>query len=103
MGKRDGTTAPSPWAATALSGLLEGVGQAYNRQPIKAMVFLISGLTLSTTSGLNTWLVQNILGLRETRIGPERISPRLAGLWLATYLFNLVDAWRTAARANRQP
>ncbi len=96
MGHHDSTT--SPWVATGLSVLVEGFGQAYNRQPVKAAMFLITGLTLSTGSGLNTWLAQNILGLKDTRLGPERVRPGLLGLWLATFVLNLVDAWRTARR-----
>lgn len=91
----------SPVAALGLSAAMEGFGQAYNRQPIKAGVFLLCGLTLSTASGLNTWIVRNVLGMRTTRIGPERLNLRLLAMWTATYALSLVDAWRTARRRDR--
>jgi len=87
--------------AVALSAAIEGFGQAYNRQPVKAGAFLVSGLTLSTVSGLNTWIVRNVLGMRSTRIGPERVNAALLALWAVTYGLSLVDAWRTARKANQ--
>jgi hypothetical protein len=90
-------TAP---VAVGLSALAEGFGQAYNRQPAKAAVFLVAGLTLSTMCGLNTWLVRNVFGRKEARIGPERINPALLVAWTATYSVNLVDAWRNADRMS---
>ena len=50
--------------ATGLSAVMEGFGQAYNRQPAKALGFFVAGLGLSTASGLNTWLVRNVFGLK---------------------------------------
>lgn len=86
----------SPTVALILSSLLEGFGQAYNRQPLKAAAFGATGLTLSTASGLNTWIARNVLRRRGTQIGPERVHPVLLALWAATYGVNLLDAWRTA-------
>ncbi|MDP9370744.1 MAG: hypothetical protein M3Q03_21165 [Chloroflexota bacterium] len=80
----------------ALSSLMEGLGQAYNRQPIKASGFLVAGLSLSTLSGLNTWLAQRVFRAKGTRLGPERIRPLLLGLWIVTFVINLWDAWKTA-------
>ncbi len=80
----------------ALSSLMEGLGQAYNRQPIKASGFLVAGLSLSTLSGLNTWLAQRVFRAKGTRLGPDRIRPLLLGLWLLTFVLNLWDAWKTA-------
>jgi len=80
----------------ALSSLMEGLGQAYNRQPIKASGFLVAGLSLSTLSGLNTWLAQRVFRAKGARIGPERIRPLLLGLWALTFVLNLWDAWNTA-------
>ena len=84
----------------ALSAVLEGLGQAYNRQPAKALAFSAAGLGLSTASGLNTWLVRNVLGLKRTRIGPERVNPGLLALWTVCYVLNLLDAWRGARRTK---
>ena len=78
--------------------LLEGFGQAYNRQPVKAVTFFVTGVTLSMSSGLNTWIARNLLGLKGTRLGPDRVQPGLLALWAATCALNVADAWRTARR-----
>jgi hypothetical protein len=81
----------------ALSALLEGVGQAYNRQPAKAAVLVVAGLGLSTASGLNTWLARRVFRARDVTIGTDRVRPWLLGAWAATYAFGLWDAWAGAA------
>lgn len=86
--------------AVGLSSLVEGFGQAYNREPVKAVAFGITGLTLSTASGLNTWLVRNVLGMKGTRIGPDKVRPGLLLLWAATFALNLIDAWQSAKRVD---
>ena len=86
--------------ALGLSSLVEGFGQAYNRQPAKAVAFGVTGLALSTASGLNTWLVRNVFGLKETRIGPAQVRPGLLALWAATFGLNLLDAWQSAKRGK---
>lgn len=96
MRSRKGPTPASARVAVGLSSLVEGFGQAYNRQPAKAVAFGVAGLTLSTASGLNTWLVRNLLGMKGTRIGPDRVRPGLLALWAATFALNLADAWRSA-------
>ena len=63
-------------------------------------MFLVAGLGLSTASGLNTWIARNVFGLRETRIGPDHVRPRLLALWAATFVVNLADAWQTARRGG---
>jgi hypothetical protein len=80
----------------ALSATMEGLGQAYNRQPSKALAFAVAGLGLSTASGLNTWLARHVFRVERARLGPERVRPFLLGLWAATYLANLLDAWSNA-------
>lgn len=92
--------AHSAGVAVGLSSLVEGFGQAYNREPVKAVAFGVTGLTLSTASGLNTWLVRNVLGMEGTRIGPARVRPGLLVLWAATFALNLVDAWQSAKRVD---
>ncbi len=82
----------------ALSALLEGLGQAYNRQPVKAAGLVVAGLGLSTASGLNTWLIRRVFGAKGVTIGPERIRPWLLAAWAATYAFGLWDAWVGAAK-----
>jgi hypothetical protein len=92
---RDRPAAPVPQrlVPVALSALLEGLGQAYNRQPVKAAVLVVTGLGLSTASGLNTWLIRRVFGARGVTIGTERIRPWLLVGWAATYAFGLWDAW----------
>ena len=92
---RDRPAAPVPQrlVPVALSALLEGLGQAYNRQPVKAAVLVVAGLGLSTASGLNTWLIRRVFGARGVTIGTERIRPWLLVGWAATYAFGLWDAW----------
>jgi len=92
--------AHSVGVALGLSSIVEGFGQAYNREPVKAVVFGVTGLTLSTASGLNTWLVRNLLGMKGTRIGPEEVRPSLLLLWGATFALNLIDAWQSAKRVD---
>jgi hypothetical protein len=100
VGNRQREAQVSPAVAVGLSALLEGFGQAYNRQPVKVISFLTAGLTLSTVSGLNSWLARNLLRPKNTRIGPDQLRPGPLALWAATYTLNLVDAWRTARRAQ---
>ena len=95
MRSRKGPSPASAGVAVGLSSIVEGFGQAYNRQPAKAVVFGVTGLALSTASGLNTWIVRNVLGMKETRIGPDRVQPLLLALWAATFALNLIDAWRS--------
>lgn len=97
---RQKKTPASAGVVVALSSLVEGFGQAYNRQPLKAIAFGVTGLTLSTASGLNTWLVRNVLGMKGTRIGPDKVRPGLLLLWAATFALNLIDAWQSAKRVN---
>ena len=97
---RTGRDSVSTSAAVGLSLLIEGFGQAYNRQPLKASAFAVTGLTLSTVSGMNTWLARNVFGFKTTRIGPERVRPELVVLWALTYGLNVADAWLTARRAS---
>jgi hypothetical protein len=94
-------SAAFPWqhlVPVALSALLEGLGQAYNRQPVKAAGMVVAGLGLSTASGLNTWLIRRMFGAKDVTIGSERIRPWLLAGWAATYAFGLWDAWVGAVK-----
>jgi hypothetical protein len=92
---RDRPAAPMPrrLVPVALSALMEGLGQAYNRQPVKAAGLVGAGLALSTASGLNTWLMRRLIGAKGVTIGSERIRPWLLAGWAITYAFGLWDAW----------
>jgi hypothetical protein len=87
------TPLPQRLVPVALSALVEGLGQAYNRQPVKAAGLVVAGLGLSTASGLNTWLIRRVFGAKSVTIGSERIRPWLLAGWAATYAFGLWDAW----------
>ena len=101
---RDRTAAGEPGrlVPVALSALLEGLGQAYNRQPVKATALAVAGLGLSTVSGLNTWLIRKVPGAKHVTIGTEQIRPWLIAIWAATYAFNLWDAWTDASEPDAE-
>ena len=80
----------------ALSGVMEGLGQAWNRQPVKAAALTAAGLGLSTASGLNTWLARRVTRSDDVTIGTSRIRPWLLGAWAATYGYALWDAWASS-------
>src|SRR3989442_12891758 len=78
--------------ALVLSGVFPGLGQFYNRQPIKGVVFLGAGIVLS-------W----VLG-RAVPTDPHALAQTGAALIvllcvvLALWLWSIVDAWRIAGR-----
>ena len=84
--------------AVGLSALNEGLGQAYNGQYTKAGRFAVTGLVLSSLSGINTWLLRDVLGL-NVRFG-RKPRPFFILLWAATYVYNLWDAWTNAPDAD---
>ncbi|MBW3633752.1 MAG: hypothetical protein KY456_12075 [Chloroflexi bacterium] len=86
----------------ALSALLEGLGQAYNRQPVKSAGLVAAGLGLSTASGLNTWLMRRVFRAKSVTIGTERIRPWLLAAWAVTYAFSLWDAWAGAPKPDAE-
>ena len=90
---RSAAAVPQRLVPVALSALLEGLGQAYNRQSAKAAGLAVAGLGLSTASGLNTWLIRKVPGAKHVTIGTENIRPWLIAIWAATYGLNLWDAW----------
>jgi len=93
---------PQRLVPVALSALLEGLGQAYNRQPVKAAGLAVAGLGLSTASGLNTWLIRKVPGAKHVTIGTERIRPWLLAAWAATYTLSLWDAWTGASQPEAE-
>ncbi|MDQ3044960.1 MAG: hypothetical protein M3R06_07410 [Chloroflexota bacterium] len=88
-----------PRVAVALSAITGGLGQFYNRQPAKGAAFVVTGSALSVFSGLDTWLIRRVRPKTKARIGPNRITKRLFGLWAATFVCNLWDAWTSAKRS----
>src|SRR5262245_10287128 len=72
----------NPWVALALSFVFPGVGQVYNGQPAKALVFF--------------------LAFAGAIYGTADINPfPFAFLIPFVFLFNLVDAYRSAVLAGR--
>lgn len=80
--------------AVGLSALNEGLGQAYNGQYTKAGRFAVIGTLLSSLTGIHTWTLRDILGL-NVRFG-RKPRPFFILLWLASYGYNLWDAWTNA-------
>jgi hypothetical protein len=78
----------------ALSGIFPGLGQFYNRQPIKGAAFVVAGAVLS-------WLIGRAVPgdptiLISTPPGTDVVIPLL--LLLAIWVWCLVDAWVVAGR-----
>ena len=88
------TTRRSPLLAVVLSGLFPGLGQLYNRQRLKALLFLIGGVV--TAVGPLSPLDVNI-DLDNPAAGMRNVL--LASLpFLIVALWSVVDAYRTARR-----
>lgn len=77
--------------ALILAGIFPGLGQLYNRQPVKAAAFAIVG-------GVLSWLlaraVPDPLALLTAPIGTDLIV--LLCLLLALWLWSVIDAWWVA-------
>jgi len=85
----------SPLVAVCLSGLYPGLGQLYNRQPLKALLF---GLTAGL-AGFGPFSPVDIdIDLNDPTPGLTKVM--LASVpFLAIALWSVVDAYR-AARAS---
>lgn len=75
-----------------LSGIFPGLGQLYNREYLKGVLFIVPGAVL-------TWLFMravptDILALAQPPA--SLIFPML--LLLAVWLWAIIDAWRVAGR-----
>jgi len=79
-------------AALVLSGLFPGLGQFYNRQPVKGLLFLVVGSVFS-------WIVARAVPANPVALvqpGAIPLGPLLA--LSVVWLWSLVDAWRMAGR-----
>ena len=75
-----------------LSGIFPGLGQLYNREYLKGVLFIIPGAVL-------TWLV--FRAIPADLLAVAQPNPRLAlllVLLLAVWLWAIIDAWRIAGR-----
>ena len=77
--------------ALILAGIFPGLGQLYNRQPVKAAAFVIGGGVLSWLLGR---AVPDPLALLKAPIGTNLIV--LVCLLLALWLWSVIDAWWVA-------
>jgi hypothetical protein len=75
-----------------LSGIFPGIGQFYNRQPVKGAIGLVLGAVL-------TWAAARAAPadpLALVQPGADVLVPLFA--LLAVWVWSLVDAWRVAGR-----
>ena len=75
-----------------LSGIFPGIGQFYNRQPVKGAVGLALGVAL-------TWAAARAAPVDPLALGQpggDVLVPLLA--LLAVWAWSLIDAWRVAGR-----
>src|SRR5262245_65683283 len=80
--------------ALILSGVFPGLGQLYNRQFVKGVVFLGLGIALS-------WLVMRAVPLDPVELLERGVKPGAAVaalVLLVIWLWSIVDAWRRAER-----
>jgi hypothetical protein len=78
--------------ALMLSGIFPGIGQLYNRQPIKGAIGVILGVVL-------TWAAARAAPadpLALAQPGADVLGPLLA--LLAVWVWSLIDAWRAPRR-----
>jgi zinc transporter ZupT len=92
-----GSGSRSKIVALFLSGIFPGLGQLYNREPVKAVAFVVGSgvLTWLATRGLSPDLLQEAL-LGENPFGASVIVP--TGLLTIVWIWSLIDAWRVAGR-----
>jgi len=80
--------------ALILSGIFPGLGQFYNRELFKGLVFLVAG-------GVLTWLVGRVVPMDPAELvsaPPGTNAIALLCLLLAVWIWSIVDAWRVGGR-----
>ncbi len=80
--------------AWILSGIFPGLGQFYNRQPIKGVLFFVAGVVLN-------WLALRAMPIDlETLVlhGASVVASPSVLVLLGVWLWSVVDAWRVAGR-----
>ena len=100
----NGSTARRKTIALVLSGIFPGLGQFYNREPVKGAAFVVAGGVLSWLAGRafpGDLLVQNLLQTQnplpvENLLVVTLILPLC--LLLIVWFWSLIDAWRVAGR-----
>ncbi len=80
--------------ALLLSGVFPGLGQFYNRQPLKGGVFLVIGLVVS-------WILGRMAPADPLALAGQVGDFLIPGVvLLAIWLWSLIDAWRTPVRSS---
>jgi len=88
----DSSAARQKLVALVLSGVFPGLGQFYNRQPVKGAIGLAAGAVLS-------WLAGRAMPadpLAIDQAGFALFGPTCA--LLAVWTWSIIDAWRAAGR-----
>ena len=78
--------------ALMLSGIFPGIGQLYNRQPMKGAIGVVLGVVL-------TWAAARAAPADPVALaqpGADVLGPLLA--LLVVWVWSLVDAWRAAGQ-----
>jgi hypothetical protein len=75
-----------------LSGIFPGLGQLYNREYLKAALFVVPGVILSWLASRE--IPADLLALARPSAALTLLLGALLGLWL----WAIVDAWRVAGR-----
>ena len=86
------TTGRRKAIALTLSGVFPGLGQFYNRQPIKGVAYVVAGIVLSWLLGRA--VPSDPVVLVSTPLGTNAVL--LLCLLLAIWVWCCVDAWRGA-------
>lgn len=92
-----GAKQPRPLVAAALSGIFPGLGQLYNGQRLKALLFVV-GAVLTSVWPLSPLNVNIDLDNPAAGMAIVLIT---ALPFLALALGSVIDAYRTARRARR--
>ena len=100
----NGSTSRRKVVAFVLSGIFPGLGQFYNREPVKGAAFVVIGGVLGWLAGRAVapdLLVQNLLRAQN----PQEVQLALGvtlilflSLLLIVWFWSLIDAWRSADR-----
>jgi hypothetical protein len=100
----NGSTGRRKIIAFVLSGIFPGLGQFYNRQPLKGTAFAVAGAVLPWLIGRalpSDLAVQNLLLAQKPPPVESLLSMALMlplCLLLIIWGWSLIDAWRAAGR-----
>jgi len=81
--------------ALVLSAIFPGLGQFYNRQPVKGAAFFLSGLILGWISSEKLPPLDALLAGNIPEVGGQLVIIML--LFLVCYTWSIVDAYRAGS------